>query len=255
MSITEILLAGNMSPRMAALFWTGFERGASIIIAAEPPNSGKTTTLSALLSFTPPDTLVYFTRGQGETFVLPPRDDSYPTYLLINEMSDHIPVYTWDENARRAFELLADGYSLATTMHDETVGGVIGQLERDLSIPKSQIANLTFVTPMYISPLHGGMRRLTEVAFLRPEGSGIKIGKLATWDREQDEFSVLANADDAAAYAEWAGMSQTELSAELDRREHFLVKLIEQDLLEIPLVNRAVESYYEEVLRPARGAS
>ena len=27
-------------------------------------------------------------------------------------MSDHIPVYTWDDNARRAFQLLADGYSL-----------------------------------------------------------------------------------------------------------------------------------------------
>lgn len=253
MSITEILLAGNMSPRMAALLWTGFERGASIIIAAEPPNSGKTTTLSALLSFTPPDTLVYFTRGQGETFALPRPDDSYPTYLLINEMSDHIPVYTWDDNARRAFELLADGYSLATTMHDETVEGVIGQLERDLSIPKSQIANLTFVTPMYISPLHNGIRRLTEIAFLRPDGEGMRIGKLAAWDHERDEFSVLPVAEDAVAYAEWAGMLASELSSELDRREHFLTKLIEQDVLEIPLVNQAVESYYEEVLRPARG--
>lgn len=245
MSITEILLAGNMSTRMAALFWVGFERGASIIVAAEPPNSGKTTTLTALLSFTPPDTLVYFTRGEGEPFALPRLDRSYPTYILINEVSDHIPVYTWDENARRAFQLLADGYSLATTMHDETVEGVIRQLERDLSVPKRHIANLTFITPMYI----GQVRRLTEIAFLRPNGNDMSIGKLATWHPDKDEFDVLPNEEDAAAYAAWAGLSQGQLVGELDRRERFLTKLIDERVLEIPLVNAAVETFYEEVLK------
>jgi hypothetical protein len=142
---------------------------------------------------------------------------------------------------------------MATTMHDETVEGVIGQLERDLSIPEHQIANLTFITPMYISPLHNGIRRLTEVAFLRPSDKGVSIGRLAIWDKERDEFAVLADQRDAAAYAEWAGMSEAELVGELDRREHFLLKLIEQDVLEIPAVTEAVESYYEQVLKPARG--
>lgn len=250
MSITEILLAGNMSPRMAALFWIGFERGASIIIAAEPPNSGKTATLTALLSFTPPDTLVYFTCGEGETFALPRLDGSYPTYMLINEMSDHIPVYTWDDNARRAFELLAEGYSMATTMHDETVEGVINQLERDLNVPKPHIANLTFITPMYI----GQVRRLTEIAFLRPNGSEMSIGRLAIWHQNEDEFDVLPNETDAATYAEWAGLSEAQLATELDRRESFLTKLMEEQVLEIPLVNAAIETFYDEVLRPAREA-
>ena len=103
MSIIEIVNAGNLNARLAAMLWIAMERGASLIVAADPPSSGKTTTLSALLAFTPPDTAVYFTRGQGETFSLPPRSDAYPTYILINEMSDHIPVYTWDGNARRVF--------------------------------------------------------------------------------------------------------------------------------------------------------
>ena len=245
MSITEILLAGNMSARMAALFWIGLERGASIIIAADPPHSGKTTTLTALLSFTPPDTLVYFTRGVGETFALPRLDKSFPTYILINEMSDHIPVYTWDDYARRAFELLSNGYSMATTMHDETVEGVIRQLENDLSIPKQHIANLTFITPMHV----GQTRRLTEIAFLRPNPDGMSIGRLATWDQTTDEFDVLPNEVDAAAYAEWAGLSGGQLVSELDRRERFLTKLIEEEIIEIPLVNAAVETFYEEVLK------
>lgn len=254
MSITEILQAGNMSPRMAALFWIGLERGASIIIAADPPNSGKTTTLTALLSFTPPDTLVYFTRGEGETFALPRLDSSYPTYLLVNEMSDHIPVYTWDDNARRAFELLSEGYSLASTMHADTVEGVIQQLETDLAIPRPQIANLTFIVPMYVSSLHGGPRRLTEIAFLRPNGSDVSIGRLAEWDRESDAFAVLEDNSQTEAFAEWAGMTLDEMDAELERRESFLQRLLDEGVLDIPLVNEAVETFYEEVLRPARSS-
>ena len=254
MSITEILQAGNMTPRMAALFWIGLERGASIIIAADPPNSGKTTTLTALLTFTPPDTLVYFTRGEGETFALPRLDPSYQTYLLINEMSDHIPVYTWDDNARRAFELLSEGYSLASTMHADTVEGVIQQLEGDLSIPRPQIANLTFIVPMYVSQLHGGPRRLTEIAFLQPDGDGVAIGRLATWDSGPDEFAVLPDVDHAAAYAKWAGLSVERMELELDRREGFLRKLLDDRVLEIPLVTEAVEGYYEERLKTAREA-
>jgi len=105
MSIVELIKAGNLDARLAAMLWIAMERGASLIVAADPPSSGKTTTLTALLSFTPPETAVYFTQGMGETFALPPRSDSNPTYVLINEMSDHIPVYTWDANARRVTEI------------------------------------------------------------------------------------------------------------------------------------------------------
>ena len=58
MSIIEIVNAGNLNARLAAMLWIAMERGASLIVAAEPPSSGKTTTLSALLAFTPPDTVV-----------------------------------------------------------------------------------------------------------------------------------------------------------------------------------------------------
>src|SRR3990172_669565 len=79
MSAIELIRAGSMSPRLAAMFWVAMERGASLIVAADPPSAGKTTTLTALLTFTPPDTLVYFTRGLGEPFALPARTNSHPT--------------------------------------------------------------------------------------------------------------------------------------------------------------------------------
>jgi len=258
MSIVELIKAGNLDSRLAAMLWIAMERGASLIVAADPPSSGKTTTLTALLSFTPPETAVYFTRGMGETFALPPRSHSYPTYVLINEMSDHIPVYTWDANARRAFELLADGYSLATTMHDVTVEGVIRQLREELSIPTAQIAKLTFIIPMYLgtlsSPSAGArtssMRRIQEVAMLDLDGDDLSVNRIATWDLDIDSFQVLADPEHREAFATWAGMSGEGLTAELERREAFLGRLISTGVTAIPEVNAAIESFYKEAIRP-----
>jgi len=258
MSIVELIKAGNLDARLAAMLWIAMERGASLIVAADPPSSGKTTTLTALLSFTPPETAVYFTRGMGETFALPPRSDSYPTYVLINEMSNHIPVYTWDANARRAFELLASGYSLATTMHDVTAEGVIRQLREELSIPTAQIAKLTFVIPMYLgmlsSPSSGArtssMRRIQEVAMLDLDGEDLSVNRIATWELNSDSFDVFSKAEHREAFASWAKISDAELTAELERREAFLGNLISTGVTAIPEVNAAIESFYHEAIRP-----
>jgi type IV secretory pathway ATPase VirB11/archaellum biosynthesis ATPase len=250
MSIIELIQAGNLNARLAAMLWIAMERGASLIVAADPPSSGKTTTLSALLSFTPPETAVYFTRGMGETFSLPARSDSYPTYVLINEMSDHIPVYTWDDNARRAFELLAEGYSLATTMHDESVDGVIRQLREDLSIPAEQIARLTFIVPLYVGRLGGLMRRVQEVAFIQPDGDGVRTTKIASWDMNSDSFAVLPESGHRDDFALFAGLSTEGLDAELDKREEFLTTLLNTGVSAILEVNQAIEGFYEEVIRP-----
>ena len=250
MSIIEIIRAGNMPPKLAAMLWIGLERGASIIVAAEPPNSGKTTTLSALLSFTPPDTAVYFTRGQGETFSLPARSDSYPTYILINEMSDHIPVYTWDDNARRAFELLADGYSMATTMHDETVEGVIRQLREDLSIPAGHIAKLTFIITMYVGRLAGMMRRIQDVAMLDLHGDELSANRIASWDLNTDSFEVLPEPEHVETFGRWAGLSPEAVDMEIDKREGVLTTLQNTGVTSIPEVNSAIESFYEKAIRP-----
>ena len=249
MSVPELIQAGNMDARMAAMFWIGMERGASIIIAADPPSSGKTTTLSALLTFTPPDTAVYFTRGVGEPFALPRLSDAYHTYVLVNELSDHIPVYTWHDDARRAFELLSQGYRLGSTMHADTVEGVLGQLQDDLGIPPTHVAEVTFIVPLYVGQLHPPMRRVNEVAFLQPNGAGMTLATLATWDRPRDRFETLEQSEARDAFAAWAGLSDAELEKELGKREGFLKALIKNGTTSIPEVTAAVESFYEEAAR------
>jgi hypothetical protein len=244
MSIIELIDAGNMDSRLAAMFWVAMERGASLIVAADPPSSGKTTTLSALMAFTPPDTAVYFTRGVGETFSLPDLSPAYHTYILVNEMSDHIPVYTWDDHARRTFELLAGGYRLGTTMHADTVDGVIAQLENDLSIPKAHVANLTFIVPIHIGHAATTIRRVQEVALLRPKGDSYTISRAAAWDPADDCFAVLTDAEARRVLAGWAGLAETSLDAELVDRAEFLETLRKTGVRDIPQVTAAIEGYY-----------
>ena len=248
MSVTELIMAGNMSAEVAAMFWVAMERGASMIVAADPPSSGKTTTLSALMSFTLPDTLVYFTRGQGETFALPPVSPEYATYLLVNEMSDHIPVYTWDDHARKTFELLSQGYRLGTTMHADTVDGVLAQLEKDLAIPKSHVAHLTFIVPMFIGRRQGIIRRITEVAMLEPDGDGHRVSRAAEWTQDDDSFRLFPQRGVREAFAQWAELTPDELDDAISDRQRVLEGLIKAGATSIPAVNETILAYQAEAL-------
>jgi hypothetical protein len=265
LSIIEIIERGSMSPRLAALFWLGLERGASVLVAADPPTAGKTATLTALLAFAPRESRGYFTRGLGETFDLPPLDGSNPTYILVNEMTDHLAVYTWGQYARRTFELVAQGYSLATTTHAETVAGVLDILERDLRIPRRQIAHLTFVGTIHIGYGNGRvLRRMSEVAFIQPDGDSgedIHLSTIASWDQHDDSFRVLESPAQVSALAAWAGMPAAAFLYELGRREEYLRNLLRDGIREPRAVQEAVFSYRQEITpegpppHPASGRS
>jgi hypothetical protein len=244
LSIVEIIQAGTLPPRLAAAFWLGLERGASFIFAADPPGAGKTTVLTALLAFAPPETAAYFTRGWGETFDLPPPNDAHPTYLMVNEMSDHLPVYSWGPYVVRTFELLGDGYSLCTTVHADTVEGVIDQLVDEVGVPRAHLARLTFVVPLAITQRDGAtLRRVRDVGLFGDGDGDIDVRRIATWDERRDAFSVLEHAEERAALARRLGYQEGAFDAELARREEFLAGLVGHGISEIGAVQDAIAAF------------
>jgi hypothetical protein len=91
------------------------------------------------------------------------------------------------------------------------------------------------------------MRRVQEVALVRPDGTGgLTTRTIVTWDMNNDEFEVLPDGEDAEALAEWAGMSVDELTSELDRRDGIVSGWLESGATSIPEVNNAIEAFYAE---------
>lgn len=230
LSITQILQAGTMPPRVAAMLWLGLERGLSIVLAADPPGAGKTTILTALLVFTKPEASVYFTQGWGETFRLPehgPGDP--PVFLMINEISDHLPVYSWGPYVQRAFELMAEGYSLASTMHAETVEGVIEQLIEECDVDPRHIGHLAFVVTLFVGARDGRrFRRVREVGVLEPLGDGYDRHSVVRWHPDTDTHEMLTTPAEIDACARRLGMEDDEFLNELHRREQFIEELLQE---------------------------
>jgi hypothetical protein len=276
LSIVQIMQAGTLPPRLAALFWLGLERGASFVFAADPPGAGKTTLLTALLAFAPPETVAYFTRGWGETFDLPPPSDKHATYIMVNEMSDHLPVYSWGPYVVRAFELLGDGYSLCTTMHADDAAGVVEQLVEDNDVPREHVGRLTFIVPLHVSTGGTGsggstggtgsggstggtgsggstgatgsgegrpLRRVLDVAAPVANGDSLSLCSLARWDERSDAFAVLDGPDERTTLAAKLGIDEAAIDGALVAREAFLQKLLDEDITAIAAVQEAVDQY------------
>jgi hypothetical protein len=175
LSITRIIASGSMDAELAALLWLLLEARVPIVVAAEAPLAGKSTTLTALLDFLPRGIRRLFLRGWAEDFSwlpqasdlgwsgsgnglsaaeLPPRwrhmgtlaaspepiepADPSTTYLLASELSSHLPVYTWGIHARVCVRALQLGYGLGTSLHADSLEEVFEQLT---SPPVSLVAD------------------------------------------------------------------------------------------------------------------
>ncbi|MPZ23957.1 MAG: hypothetical protein GEU28_10535 [Dehalococcoidia bacterium] len=244
MTITQLMAAGNFSPQMVAALWMGLENGASIVIASDPPSSGKTTTLTALLPFFPPDALLYFTRGLGEDFSLPPPGAEGPVYLMVNEISDHLPVYSWGSYVQRIFELMADGYAMASTMHCDTTEEVIEQLMEQVGVTPSLVGHLTLVVPLEVrrGP-RGVVRRALEVAMLRPSPEGPLKSRLGHWSPITESF-VAPSPEEISGFAAYLARDAESVAEDLATRAGVLADLAAAHAGSEE-IERAIQNYRE----------
>ncbi len=276
LSIMQIIDAGSTDTDMMAVLWAMLARRASVLVAAEPPMAGKTTTLTALLDLTPPGTRRVYLRGHYETFdfLRDPQYDPSRTYVLANEMSDHLAVYLWGSRVYKTFELLEKGYAIGSTMHAETVQDVIAILDSDpLNVPARWIARLTLVINLYVSSTYGygpSVRRFYSVHMLEPEdGSegerageartnisratvagacspvpGVRPILLSQWDRAGDRFVHCFHVPEVQArLAAWAGLSPQEWAADVSRRRAYLDKMAADGVRGISATRAALRQF------------
>jgi hypothetical protein len=241
MSITEIVQAGNMDARTAALLGIAIEAHGSLLIAAEHPHSGKTTTLTALLDYLPRATRRIFVRGWSETFDFLQQTRPKDTLLLVNELSSHLPVYLWGPKAVRLFSTLRGGYALGSTLHADTAEEAVAQLTGELGVAPGDLGRVQLLMVMRIyGTSHGGhVRRVVSLHALSSRGDEVELRPIVTYAPDDD-----SHAHDERAEAELlARLRDTDTGAaedEIERRAAALDDLLRRGTLEIPDVRAAL---------------
>lgn len=250
MSITQLLEAGNMDARTAALCGMTIESHGSMLIAAEQPHSGKTTTLTALLDFLPNATRRIFIRGWAETFDFLGQTRPDATLLLANELSSHLPVYLWGPKAVRVFETLRRGYALASTLHADSCDEALAQLVGELGVDRNDLARVHLLMVMRVYATSGGgyARRVVSVHRLVSGGGTVAAVPLVEHDEgadshEHDESAEIDLLHDLRHTADRASVAE-----ELERRSEQLTDLLGRGCRAIPEVRAALASYRGELV-------
>ena len=269
MSAVEIIGTNVIDARLMATLWAVVSRRRSVMLSSEAPQAGKTTTLSALVDFLPDGTTGIFVRGWWEQFEWVDEVEPGTGYLLVNEMSDHLPIYVWGRAARGVLMLAGKGWGMGGTMHADSLPEALDTFRTDLGATDADLAGMTIYLQFaaYFTPT-GMYRRVEEAWHLRLDDAGalapVRLGAIAgdrspsmTGAQRLPSPPMLASdggrsvqpfEHEPAAYAMLAaslGMEADALEAEIAQRAAFLESLAERGICDPPAVAAAVAAYPE----------
>lgn len=275
MSAVELIGTPAIDSRLMAALWAAMSRRRSVMLSSEAPQAGKTTALSALVDFLPEDTTGVFVRGWWEEYDWLDQVPAGTGYLLINEMSDHLPIYVWGRAARGALMLAGKGWGLGATMHADSLPEALDSLRTHLGATDADLAGLTIYLQYSAYQTPAGMyRRVEEAWHLRLDEHGtlapVRLGAIAG-DRSPSLTGAqrlpgppLLPGDggraarpfvhDPEAYAILAAslaLDAREFERELGQRAAFLEDLAQRGICDPPSVAAAV-SHFRVDERPAR---
>jgi hypothetical protein len=273
MSIVQLIRAGTLDAFLASVLWLLVEGRVPVIVAAGPRLVGKTTVLTALLEFLPPDIERRELRGWDEDFSwLPeagrlgwlhaPERGGRPaserpstpaaTYLVAAELSEHLPFYTWGEQARVALRAMGLGYGLGATIHADSLQEVFDELRApDVALTDDELSRLGVV--LILRALRGEdgrrIRRIAVAHFVRPlarDAGGhlqrLAPAVLATWDPAHDTFEHFSWGV-IPELASRVGRRPGDFESEQTRRAEVLTALAAAGIESVPEVRAAIQSY------------
>jgi hypothetical protein len=254
LSVAQLIAAGSLDTRTAALLWLLVERHRSIIVSGptDPtPGVGKTTTLNALLGFLPIGSTMVYTMGMFEDFSFVSEVDPATTCVLANEVSNHLRIYMWSQPARKLLRLPGDGFAIATSCHADTIDDVLDMLRGDLRLTAEDVRRLGVIINIgLVGANWPPQRRFLSVNYVRPDGGadqpyGVSLANLSSWDQRRGEFTPAAP-DVVAELATLLEMTPEDMEAALQRRIERLESLSAGRGATVQVMRQSVDELYIE---------
>jgi hypothetical protein len=261
----ELIRSGTLDAELAATLWVLIEGRVPVIVAAAEGGAGKTTLLDALLDFLPPTASVVRLAGTAETFDWLPQASELgwrgtpaatgttalarpdTTVLVAEELSDHLPVYTWGQEARIAIRAASIGYQLAATIHADRLEAVFEQLRRPpVRADDDELSRLGIV--IVVRRLDDDRRRVVAAHYVRPtardeHGHTQRLGPavLTTWDATRDRFEHFGWGV-TPELARRVDRKAGDLEQEIDRRRAILEGLAAAGITDLDAVRTALRA-------------
>ena len=251
-SIVELIADGTLDAELSAQLWLLLEARVPIIVAAEAQHVGKTTLLSALLAFLPPDARLVELAGESETFDWlpqatelgwpgvartrrrrrrsgPPRDHR-PARPRAVRPHARLHVGRWPRAI--AVRAASIGYGLAATIHADSLDDVFDALRRPpVRLADDELSHLGVV--LVLRRLDDGRRRVVAAHYVRPvardtHGHVQRLGPavLATWDPADGRLRAFRLGHHARSWPAASAAHAGDFEIEVDRRREHLDRLV-----------------------------
>ena len=266
----DLINWGTFSIEQMAYFWLAIENNRSLVFAGGT-GSGKTTSLNAVSFFIPKKSKVVsiedtreislphenwvqsLTRdsvteeGRGEVTMYEQLQTALrqrPEYILVGEIRTEANV------ALTFFQAMATGHTAYTTIHSESVTGVINRLENDpLGVPTQMVKELDIVSiQRQVMIDDERVRRNARVTELlsRGEVDDVSVHDVFEWNAAEDDYNEMFDSRVLDDIADDRGWDQAQLNRELDRRVEVLEYLVENDITWYEDVARVIHTFMSD---------
>jgi flagellar protein FlaI len=240
-------------------------------VVAGGTGSGKTTSLNAISLFVPPNSKVvsiedtreitlphdnwiqsvtresFAADGRGEVSMyelLQAALRQRPEYLLVGE------IRTEERVALTFFHAIATGHTAYTTVHADSVEGVLNRMGNEpLNVPVGMIADLDVVSiQRQIHLGDGRVRRNLEIAELTSTDGGLTIEPTTVFERDArtDTHEHVTDSPMLAEIAAERGWDGDELAEQVAARERVLRGLLESDVRDYRDVTATIHAFSKD---------
>jgi len=255
----------TFSPEQMAYLWLCIENKKSLIFAGGTA-SGKTTSTNAVALFIPRKAKIVTIEDTRE-LMLPHKNwipgvtrsgfqagaadigmydllkaalRQRPEYIIVGEVRG--------KEALTLFQAMSTGHTTYSTIHADSVDGVIHRLENPpINVPRPMIEALDIISVQaqtYVNDKR--VRRnieIAEIVGLDPHSKMLRTSTVFQWDGLKDEHVMIGSSKALEDIRKARGWSAKELQEELDRRKMILEYMAENNITSFKEVSNIIYAY------------